>query len=71
MGQKGSTRLVFFLFRQNFENGVEYSKGGSAYAVYYKGSKVVDIWGGYADSEANRPWKEDTMTVVFSTTKGE
>ncbi|XP_022096881.1 beta-lactamase domain-containing protein 2-like [Acanthaster planci] len=58
------------LFRENFENGVEFSTGGSAYAVYYKGTKVVDIWGGYADSEANRPWKEDTLSVLFSTTKG-
>ncbi|XP_038078605.1 beta-lactamase domain-containing protein 2-like [Patiria miniata] len=58
------------LFRENFENGVEYPTGGSAYSVYYKGSKVVDIWGGYADSEAGRPWKEDTSTIVFSATKG-
>ncbi|XP_038078603.1 beta-lactamase domain-containing protein 2-like [Patiria miniata] len=58
------------LFRENFENGVEYPTGGSAFSVYYKGSKVVDIWGGYADSEAGRPWKEDTLTIVFSATKG-
>ncbi|XP_038078915.1 beta-lactamase domain-containing protein 2-like isoform X2 [Patiria miniata] len=58
------------LFRKNFENGVEYPSGGSAFSVYYKGSKVVDIWGGYADSEAGRPWKEDTISTFFSTTKG-
>ncbi|XP_038078917.1 beta-lactamase domain-containing protein 2-like isoform X3 [Patiria miniata] len=58
------------LFRENFEQGVEFPTGGSAFSVYYKGSKVVDIWGGYADSEAGRPWKEDTMSVFFSTTKG-
>ncbi|XP_022096970.1 beta-lactamase domain-containing protein 2-like isoform X2 [Acanthaster planci] len=58
------------LFRENFETGVEYPTGGSAFSVYYKGSKVVDIWGGYADTEADRPWNEDTLTVVFSTTKG-
>ncbi|XP_038078941.1 beta-lactamase domain-containing protein 2-like [Patiria miniata] len=58
------------LFRENFKNGVEYPTAGSALSVYYKGSKVVDIWGGYADSEAGRPWKEDTLTIAFSATKG-
>ncbi|XP_071805405.1 beta-lactamase domain-containing protein 2-like [Asterias amurensis] len=61
---------VLQLYRENFANGVEYPIGGSAFSVYYKGSKVVDIWGGYADSEALRPWMENTMAVVFSTTKG-
>jgi CubicO group peptidase (beta-lactamase class C family) len=38
-------------------------------AVYYKGKLVVDLWGGYADSSALRPWESDTMTVVYSSTK--
>jgi CubicO group peptidase (beta-lactamase class C family) len=37
--------------------------------VYYKGKKVIDLWGGYADSSALRKWKKDTMTIVFSSTK--
>ena len=28
------------------------------------------MWAGYADSEAQRPWKQDTMTQAFSCTKG-
>jgi CubicO group peptidase (beta-lactamase class C family) len=31
---------------------------------------VVDLWGGLADRETNRPWERDTVAVVASTTKG-
>jgi len=34
------------------------------------GRPVVDLWGGFADSEATRPWNEDTITQVASRTKG-
>uniref|UniRef100_A0A914XNJ4 Beta-lactamase-related domain-containing protein n=1 Tax=Plectus sambesii TaxID=2011161 RepID=A0A914XNJ4_9BILA len=42
---------------------------GAAIAVYYKGRLVVDLWGGYAERSALRPWESDTMTVVYSSTK--
>jgi CubicO group peptidase (beta-lactamase class C family) len=28
------------------------------------------VWGGLADREANRPWSQDTIAEVASTTKG-
>jgi CubicO group peptidase (beta-lactamase class C family) len=31
---------------------------------------VVDLWGGLADREKNRPWERDTVVGVASTTKG-
>ena len=43
---------------------------GAAFALYHRGRKVVDLWGGVADSESDRPWAEDTLQLVFSTTKG-
>jgi CubicO group peptidase (beta-lactamase class C family) len=43
--------------------------GGAAACVYHKGEKVVDAWGGTSDS-AGTPWKEDTLSISFSTTKG-
>lgn len=46
-----------------------WERGGGAFAVYYQGEKVVDLWGGYADKESIRFWREDTMTIAFSTTK--
>src|SRR5215470_6844789 len=44
-------------------------RGGAAVCVYHRGEKVVDIWGGIKDAAGN-PWKADTMSVSFSTTKG-
>ncbi|XP_033641765.1 beta-lactamase domain-containing protein 2-like [Asterias rubens] len=61
---------VLKVFRENFAKGVESPTGGSAFSVYYKGAKVIDLWGGYADTEALRPWREDTMAIVYSSTKG-
>lgn len=55
-------------FRDNFANKLE--SEGAAFAVYYDGVKVVDLWGGYADSSSKRKWSGDTMSVIFSTTKG-
>ena len=43
---------------------------GGGCAVYHHGEKVVDLWGGVRDSVTLEPWKEDTMVVVYSTTKG-
>ncbi|XP_072027160.1 beta-lactamase domain-containing protein 2-like [Amphiura filiformis] len=62
---------VLETFRASFESGdVEPREGGSAFAAYYKGKQVVNIWGGYADYESSQPWRHDTMAIVFSTTKG-
>jgi CubicO group peptidase (beta-lactamase class C family) len=43
---------------------------GAALGVYLRGRKVVDLWGGVADPDSGRPWKRDTLQVVYSTTKG-
>lgn len=54
-------------FRANFDEGKEH---GAAVAVYKDGEKVVDIWGGVADPVTGRPWDEDSIVLVFSSTKG-
>jgi CubicO group peptidase (beta-lactamase class C family) len=54
-------------FRENFERRGE---RGAACAVYVRGRKVVDLWGGYRDLAARAPWSADTMVNVFSATKG-
>jgi len=43
---------------------------GAACAVYHRGRCVVDLWGGLADADSGRPWKRDTIVVVFSVAKG-
>src|ERR1700722_9688415 len=43
---------------------------GAAVSVYVGGEKVVDLWAGIADQRTGRQWEEDTLQLVFSTTKG-
>jgi CubicO group peptidase (beta-lactamase class C family) len=43
---------------------------GAAVAAYWRGKKVVDLWGGRRTPTGHAPWNEDTMVVVNSTTKG-
>jgi CubicO group peptidase (beta-lactamase class C family) len=43
---------------------------GGACCVYHRGEKVVDLWGGIRNRATGEPWEEDTMVLVFSTTKG-
>ncbi|MBV8980787.1 MAG: beta-lactamase family protein, partial [Acidimicrobiia bacterium] len=54
-------------FARNFE---ELGDVGAAVAVRVDGEPVVDLWGGLADAAAEKPWDEDTLALVFSTTKG-
>lgn len=54
-------------FRRNLSGGQEI---GAAIAVYREGRKVVDLWGGYGNGTTHKPWRDDTLVNVFSTTKG-
>lgn len=54
-------------FANNF---VAHHDVGAAFSVYHRGQKVVDIWGGVADVETQRPWTEDSLQLIFSSTKG-
>jgi CubicO group peptidase (beta-lactamase class C family) len=54
-------------FAANFDDRDEV---GAAVALYVDGRPVVDLWGGVADLATGRPWEEDTIALVFSTTKG-
>lgn len=56
------------VFRANFEGNP--GEVGAACCVYVSGKPVVDVWAGLADREANRPWTQDTISAVASTTKG-
>jgi CubicO group peptidase (beta-lactamase class C family) len=51
-------------------NFTERGELGAACTIYYRGEKVVDLWGGYRDPQKKLPWQEDTMVLVFSSTKG-
>lgn len=50
--------------------GLDRCEVGAAVSVWHRGTKVVDLWGGDADRRTGRPYAEDTLQLVFSTTKG-
>lgn len=54
-------------FAANFR---QHGDVGAAFSLYVRGEKVVDVWGGIADTTTDREWQEDTLQLVFSTTKG-
>jgi CubicO group peptidase (beta-lactamase class C family) len=54
-------------FERNFTHRREL---GAAVAAYVDGEKVVDLWGGVRDGRGTDPWQEDTLVVVYSTSKG-
>ena len=52
------------------ENFVRRHELGGACTAYYRGEKVVDVWGGVRNKLTGEPWQRDTMVVVHSATKG-
>ena len=54
-------------FKANFD-----SKGeiGASVCLTVGGETVVDLWGGTADQKTKAPWTRDTLSIVFSCTKG-
>jgi CubicO group peptidase (beta-lactamase class C family) len=54
-------------FAANFQRRREL---GGACCAYYRGRKVVDLWGGIRNAITREPWERDTMVIVYSTTKG-
>ena len=52
------------------ENFAARGEVGASFAVIWRGRVVVDLWGGEADPETGRPWEADTLSVIFSATKG-
>ena len=68
---QGSTRSGFEPVKKAFaDNFARRRELGAACCVYHRGEKVVDLWGGIRNKASGEPWEEDTMVVVYSTTKG-
>ena len=53
-------------FEGNFASGADI---GASVSVRVGDETVVDLWGGSADAAGTRPWVEDTIVNVYSTTK--
>src|SRR5690554_1888368 len=59
-------QAVVDAFLENFRARNEV---GASLCLTHEGRKVVDIWGGMADAAEQTPWRQDTVSVVFSCTK--
>jgi CubicO group peptidase (beta-lactamase class C family) len=42
---------------------------GAAVAAWWDGAWVVDLWGGWADAAATRPWRADSLVQPYSVSK--
>ncbi|MEI9982702.1 MAG: serine hydrolase domain-containing protein [Aliidongia sp.] len=54
-------------FLRNF---TEHEEVGASVALTLGGETLVDLWGGVADQDSGKLWAHDTVSVVFSCTKG-
>jgi CubicO group peptidase (beta-lactamase class C family) len=54
------------VFEANLASGEDV---GASFTATVEGETVVDLWGGFADEARTRPWEEDTLVNVYSTTK--
>jgi len=50
-------------------NFAEADEVGARFSLVQGGETVVDLWAGHADRARTRPFAEDTLTPIFSTTK--
>jgi CubicO group peptidase (beta-lactamase class C family) len=71
MGVQGTCEERFSEVQQEFErNFAERGEVGASVCVTVDGETVVDLWGGVADNSTGRAWERDTISVVWSATKG-
>jgi CubicO group peptidase (beta-lactamase class C family) len=71
MAVSGKCNPKFKRVREEFErNFKEREEVGASVCVTLEGETVVDLWGGTADVDTGEPWKEDTVSIVLSSTKG-
>ncbi|PXY36451.1 serine hydrolase domain-containing protein [Prauserella flavalba] len=66
----GTVRPGFEGVRDVFADVLAGGRAGAAFTVVRHGEVLVDLWGGLADPERGEPWRENTLCVLFSGTKG-
>ena len=70
-GVEGFVSPGFESVREAFaDNFTQRGEMGGACCAYYRGEKVVDLWGGIRNEQTGEPWEQDTMVIVYSATKG-
>jgi CubicO group peptidase (beta-lactamase class C family) len=67
---QGEVAAGFEPVREVFAASFSRGEWGANVAVWYRGENVVDLWGGISDRKSGAPWQRDTITTMFSSTKG-
>ncbi|MDX2222963.1 MAG: serine hydrolase domain-containing protein [Rhodospirillaceae bacterium] len=62
-------QAVADVFADNFTARGAAGEVGASCAIMIDGELVVDLWGGFADVVANRPWQPDTLCCCWSVSK--
>lgn len=70
IGVSGEVEPGLERVRDVFAEVIGESRAGASFAVVRDGVPVVDVWGGLADPVGGTPWRQDTLCVLFSGTKG-
>ena len=55
------------LFRENFSR---FGELGAAVSIWQNGEPILDLHAGFLDRKREQPWNDDTITPVWSATKG-
>lgn len=61
---RGRLKLIFD------ENFARFGELGAAVSVWQKGEPLLDLHGGFCDAHRTKPWRDDTLVLVWSATKG-
>ncbi|MBS0223197.1 MAG: beta-lactamase family protein [Proteobacteria bacterium] len=64
--KKGFERVAE-AFQKNF---ADHGEVGASVCLTVGGETVVDLWGGLAEPKSGKAWTRDTVSIVFSCTKG-
>ena len=67
---KPGFEAVAEVFQSNFSKDQDVPDIGASFAVIQDDEVLVDLWGGHADPAKTRPWMAETVSNVYSTTKG-
>src|ERR1700761_6181900 len=51
-------------------NFAKHGDKGASFALYVDGELKADLWGGVADLATGKPWTRDTVSLMYSATKG-
>src|SRR5205085_9052591 len=55
------------LFQENFD---KFGELGAAISVWQNGKELFELHGGFRDARREQAWKEDTIVLIWSATKG-